>query len=94
VNGQSVVTAATLLGAYSFSSAYGSLSIWVDPQSFFFWQNLPITDSQFLRCGDRKPSVAWLYSSGKLIDYVNVTSVTVKDLGPSPSNAPPLASVA
>src|SRR5882762_10487145 len=88
VNGQSVVTAATLLGAYSFSSAYGSLSIWVDPQSFFFWQNLPTTDSQFSGVGSQ-PSVAWFYSSGRLIDYVNVTSVTVKDLGPSPVSAPP-----
>ena len=93
VNGQSVVAAPSLTGAYSFSTnssaqgpflGYGSLSIWIDPQSFFFWQNIPTNSEppgdQFNSAG-LQITPAYLFQSDVMVDrwYVTSASVTVID---------------
>jgi hypothetical protein len=105
VDGQTVVAAPTLTGAYSFSTGsstcpgqfcrpflgYGSLSIWIDPQSFFFWQNIP-TNGDLFASANLQVSQAYLFESGVMIDRWNVLSVSVTDVAPGkvpePVNVP------
>jgi hypothetical protein len=108
VNGQSVVAAPSLTGAYNFSTnsspqgcpgafcrpflGYGSLSIFIDPQSFFFWQNIPtnseLPSEQFNSTG-LQPSQAYLFQNGVMTQRWDAYAVTVTDLGPSPHTSVP-----